>query len=512
MKKHKIITMQKFKLMVFLKKHTLTLFFLHLLNINIYAQEYKPFIENFTPKEYGNDFNPQNWSICEDTNSILYFGNYNSILEFDGNTWRHHKTGKNSGYVVSLLASKENIYVGGNNSFGYLNKKRKYISLSDSININYGNVWRIFKQNNTIIFFTQKALFLYKNNKIKILKPLGEKDNTFHLAFAAGDKIFVRQRNLGLLELKNNKLVIASDFELFKNYGIFGIHKTGKNKFIVVSREMGLYSMLETKTGYLTTRIYCPDDETIKKLSIIGSIKLKNTIALNTETEGIIFLNLKGEILYKITEKHGLISNDVKQIIQNRFNDIWAVTGNGISRINIDSPISFYDEKTGLTGNINKALHFNNKTYVASTNGLFVSDNNQANTFFKKIPNINNSIYTIENIDEFLFAGSKQSLIYTDSTKPVKFHEIHNISSMKIKYIPERQLIITGGNKGVFILKKQNKTFSIVNSFPELAANITDIEYEIDSDNKLTIWIATLKSGIFQIKTDNTNNFNYNFY
>ena len=49
----------------------------------------KPFIKNYLPEEYGS--HPQNWAAIQDNDGIMYFGNNEGVLEFDGETWRTTK-------------------------------------------------------------------------------------------------------------------------------------------------------------------------------------------------------------------------------------------------------------------------------------------------------------------------------------------------------------------------------------------------------------------------------------
>ncbi len=50
------------------------------------AQTGKPFIHNYTSKEY--KAHVQNWSIAQDSRGVMYIGNGDGILEFDGTSWR----------------------------------------------------------------------------------------------------------------------------------------------------------------------------------------------------------------------------------------------------------------------------------------------------------------------------------------------------------------------------------------------------------------------------------------
>ena len=65
------------------------LLFSLLLNAQSDPEKGLPFITNYSPKTY--KAYPQNWSIVEDDRGVMYFGNQNLILEYDGVKWNKIK-------------------------------------------------------------------------------------------------------------------------------------------------------------------------------------------------------------------------------------------------------------------------------------------------------------------------------------------------------------------------------------------------------------------------------------
>ena len=52
-----------------------------------HSQEQKQFfIQNYSPKTY--QASPQNWSIVQDKRGVMFFGNTDGILEYDGKNWK----------------------------------------------------------------------------------------------------------------------------------------------------------------------------------------------------------------------------------------------------------------------------------------------------------------------------------------------------------------------------------------------------------------------------------------
>lgn len=61
---------------------------------------------------------PQNFAVVQDARGIVYVGNYNGVMQFDGERWRLLQL-PNREIVRSLAVAGNRVYVGGYNSFGY---------------------------------------------------------------------------------------------------------------------------------------------------------------------------------------------------------------------------------------------------------------------------------------------------------------------------------------------------------------------------------------------------------
>ena len=75
-----------------------------------------PFIRNYTPDEY--DADPQNRSVIQDKRGVMYFGNTDGVLEYDGKNWRLIKVANNSAALSLTIDSSGIIYVGAFGEFG----------------------------------------------------------------------------------------------------------------------------------------------------------------------------------------------------------------------------------------------------------------------------------------------------------------------------------------------------------------------------------------------------------
>ncbi len=475
----------------------------------VFSQQRKPFIENFTPKNYGLSNHVQNWAVAQANDGIVYFGNSTKVLAFDGQNWDDIKVTPN-GFVLSLVKADNNrIYLGSINEFGYIdidnNGEKKYFSLSDKLkneDASFGEIRRVFYSNGTAYFFSQKQVYIYKNDKITTIKPT-VKGASFHLAFMLNNKLILRQRNLGLVKYNNGKLEFIKGTEIFKNYGVFGVIPF-KNKYLIITQEIGLYEYYPAKSI-----IFKIKNKSITKLNtykIFGAIKLHDkNIALNTDRNGLIIIDSIGNIKQIFNEKTGIIDNGVNAVHQDVYNDLWLATKNGISRVNYSSPISFYNEKTGLYGNVFTTKRFNGKLYVGTTNGLFVQTGDNENRFFKRVKAIKYSVTKLIIAGNSLVIGTKNGA-YTLNTKN-EIKQISNIDSRNILWVKEKKLLFAVGENGFAIYKHLNE-WELVKLNEEIIDNFIGFDYEI-VNNYVRLWAGSKTSGLFKIDVDGELNINY---
>ena len=127
----------------------------------IYAADIKsigvPNVRNYSKNIYqsGN----QNWSVTKDEKGIMYFGNSEGLLSFDGRDWQQYNLPNH--LTVRAVASDNHgkIYTGAFGEIGYWSADKNgilvYTSLSKLIPAKYildEEVWKIYVDEHRIIF------------------------------------------------------------------------------------------------------------------------------------------------------------------------------------------------------------------------------------------------------------------------------------------------------------------------------------------------------------------------
>ncbi|NIM11385.1 MAG: hypothetical protein GTO45_31020, partial [Candidatus Aminicenantes bacterium] len=197
-------------------KRLFFLFFAALLVQNLFCQNSgRKYFQNYSPKEY--KWHNQNWSILQDKRGIIYVGNNNGLLEFDGITWRKIIIPNRTVRSMALDENTGTIYIGGKDQIGFLTPDSKgtleYKSLLhqlDKDKQNFSEVWRTHFTKEGIYFRTWKYLFRWNpaSKQLNVWEPEA-KGYRFNASFTCNGKLFVHQRDVGLMQIKNNSLKLV---------------------------------------------------------------------------------------------------------------------------------------------------------------------------------------------------------------------------------------------------------------------------------------------------------------
>ncbi len=461
---------------------------------------------NYTQREYGDTCHSQNWSVVEDSRGIMHFGNSTRVLHYNGVNWDATRIPLHGGFVTSLAADPYgNIYVGANGEFGKLKPNEKgelqYISFSDSLDIEdsfFGTVWRTMLYNNGVLFFSQEKMFHWKGHEITVIDP----ETSFHLAFVVDDELFVRQREKGLMKYTDEGLILIPDGEVFRDFGIFGIFPAFEdNRYLVVTQEKGLYIYYFAEGHSGIKPLYSPHAGILNKSRIIGGTMLHNgKIALNTLNNGVIIINNEGNIKDIIDQNTGMRDNDVKQVFQDSWDNLWIALNTGVSRVNYSSPISFFDGHTGIDGSIQAVAKHNNKLFAGTSNGLFVENTNLSDKLydhFIKIEGFNKDVKNLVAVSGSLIIGTREGLYLYDKHGMIK--QIRDIDASSVYWSSGRNLLFVAGSEGFFVFNMPQ--MNLIKSYKDLVIrNPLAIAEKVATKREGTeLWTGTLNSGVFNI-------------
>ncbi len=460
-----------------------------------------PYVQNYTKAIYqsGN----QNWSITKDEHGIMYFGNSEGLLTFDGRYWQSYVMP--NGLIVRSVAAdgKGKVYAGGFGEFGYWQNNKagalKYHSLIDLIPKAHRpfneEIWKIYVDDGKVIFQSFGSIFIYADGKIDVITS--PNPNPYLFLFKIGKRYFVELVNTGLYELKTKKLEYIAGSNIMGNSGILSILPLSANKYLIGTAHNGLF----TYDGQQIKPWNTQANEFLKTYQLNnGAVIQGKYFAYGTILNGVIVIDTTGNIIQQVNKSSGLQNNTVLSLYTDKDQNLWAGLDNGIDRIEVNSPLYFYFDKTGRFGTVYSSIIFNNKIYLGTNQGLFYSDwfnNGNKQPFqsfdFKLIPGSQGQVWELSLQDGKLLCGHNAGTFQVDGNTISKVTLISG--GWTIKKLNADQLI-QGTYTGLAIYHKDNTGNWL---FDHKVEGFGEPSRYVEQDNRGQVWVSHAYKGIYKV-------------
>ncbi|MDO3625533.1 triple tyrosine motif-containing protein [Mucilaginibacter sp. BT774] len=457
-----------------------------------------PYVQNYTKAIYqsGN----QNWSVTRDEHGIMYFGNSEGLLTFDGKYWQSYRMP--NGLIVRSVAADGNgkVYAGGFGELGYWENNKSgqftYHSLNQLVPKKYQpineEIWKIYVDKSQVVFQSFGSIYIFKNGRINVVKG----PQPYLFLFKTGNRYFVEQVNSGLYELRGNKLEYVSGSNIMGNSGVLSILQLSANRYLIGTARNGLFIY---DSGQIKPW-YTPASDFLKNYQLNNGVRIGKYVAYGTILNGIIIIDTTGNVIQQINKSSGLQNNTVLSLYIDNEQNLWAGLDNGIDRIEINSPLYFYFDKTGRFGTVYSSIIFNNKIYLGTNQGLFYSDwieNGNRRLFqsfdFKLIPGSQGQVW------ELSLQGGKLLCGHNTGTFQVNGDAISKITTISggwtIKKLNNNQLI-QGTYTGLIIYKKDNSGNWV---FDHKIEGFGEPSRYVEQDNKGQLWVSHAYKGIYKV-------------
>jgi serine phosphatase RsbU (regulator of sigma subunit)/ligand-binding sensor domain-containing protein len=468
-------------------------------------------VYNFSPKTYG--ALEQNFALIQDQRGIMYFGNNQGVLEFDGVNWRIIRT-ENGSPVKSLNIDKEGrIYVGSVNEFGYLAPDsigmQRYHSLSDKLDIayqNFGEVWNTYITSNGIIFQSYNYLFIYIQDSIRIISskiPINE-------SFYINNILYTYLGNAGLAYLTGDSLTLLPGGEIFAKKFIYGIVEINPSVLLIATTSSGLYKMNINSTENITkiSRLKTPIDKILENVDIFTVTKIaEDKIALGTWGNGVLIVDTSWNLISSIDKNSGLQDQVIQRQYIDKSGNLWLALSNGISRIEINSPISYFNDRNGVLGTVQSITRFNNTIYTATTRGLYYQSNEAIDD---QLPQIRPAIFKIvkgfdevECWDVLTFRNKGEEILLVVTNNNITGVDHNNQSKVILSEVPwklyqsrlDPARVFVGLANGLTSIYRKNGTWID-------EGKIEGIDEEIrylSEDHLGNLWMGTQEQGVIKL-------------
>ena len=486
-----------------------------------------PLVRNYSTKEY-KAFS-QNWGFAQDNRGVLYFANGDGVLEYDGVHWRVIKIANDYSARSIAIDNNNRIYIGSTSEFGYLtaakNGALKYKSLLNKFDIKdrkFKVINKLFAIGDKIYFIAGDKLFCWNNEKIKswhLQKPC--------YCYKINNHIFIWQQNLGLKTILKDSIVNIKSGEFFSDMPIQNILPYKNNRMLVITRDSGIFVMsdpFKLKKGWAASifKFYNQADYYIESNQLLYSSILKNgNYAFSTLRGGTAIMNSDGALVQILDKSAGVQNETHNSVGQDKQNALWLLLDNGITRADISSPLSFWNDDLGLKGSVLSVIRFKDKIYAGTWQGLFYYNFSPGNVLYSDDMDKNISRFEMVN-------GIKSTcwdLLVVKNEKNREKDKLLVASSSGVYEIDQfsAKLLMSGGSVKLFRSEKDPSVIYVGTDDGVKCISVKDSGNNIkfksegkikgcdekiisfEEDSKGRIWISSEFSGIYMLefKTQN---------
>jgi serine phosphatase RsbU (regulator of sigma subunit) len=416
------------------------------------AQETGILIRNYLPKEYG-AFN-QVWCSVEDRTGAMWFGTSTHVVRYDGVSWTKILIQEGKAIRSLYEGSDGVIYVGAIGNFGYIRQKTsgefEFVSLVKNLPENeksFSDVWKIFEVNGEIIFQPSERVYFFKDKKrVASLTP----EHTFALSFYCNDRLFIRQRKIGLMEIRNHSLIPVAGGEQFANRRVLNIlpedPKQKNGPMLILEGDSGFYRM---EGNRIYKSAFKSNAFLANSFPLCASWIGDSLIAVGS-MNGSMFYRADGTLVEQLNSKNGLLDNSISSIRSDRNHFVWITTSQGITKIDLGSSARYYTNIKDVGGEPSTIVEFNQQIYFGTANGIFQFSD--SGSHFIPIPINLREVWKIRATDNYMYAATAEGV----------FQIAKNYTTKKISTAYAQDILIQdslmwiGERDGITILRKTN--------------------------------------------------------
>lgn len=480
------------------------------ITVSSVSQDNKPHIINLYKENYKAD--NKNWSIDQDEQGIMYFGNNIGLLEFDGIEWKLNQL-PGSQIVRSVAAqSNKTIFTGSYEEFGRWDRdisgELVYTSLSENLDKNLfrnNDFWKIWITDSLVYFQSFSSIFVYD---YKTIKTVSSGDNLLFLA-KVRDELLVQKMYESLYKLDGTDFSKIEGSDIFSNTDVRVILPYSTDQFLIGTTTRGVFiydgkSFTELNRNLSAVMI-------AKELNC-GIYTSRGTYLLGTILDGIYEVDNEGNITNHISSDITLQNNTVLSLFEDESNNIWAALDKGISYIQYIDNMSCYTDPGGNTGAVYDAAIWDNKLFIGTNQGVFYITKEDL-----KYPNALKNMKLVDGTQgqvwSFARVGNK---LYCCHNRDVK--EIHNDLHVSKYYTAAGVYRLTEANVDGrdLMLLSTYVSLTIIDKQTGDVYDLSDISEPIintEVDHLGNIWLEHANRGIYRCKLANDmksfSNFSY---
>jgi signal transduction histidine kinase len=326
-----------------------------------------PFMTSYTSHDLGAV--ASGWAIAEDSRGVIFVGLNNGLAEFDGQSWRYMETDDQDFFRSFALGRDGVLYTGAVGEIGYLAPdslgNTRYVSMIDRVPEEYrdfDDVWHVFARDDGIYFYTAVSIIRWTGSRMQVWP------GSFHVGGLVNGELYVREWGEGLKKLEGDSLRLVPGGDRFTDERIYVMVSYDDERMLVGTRTMGMF-LFDGKT-FEPFRTEADQFLRDNQIYLPGLRLQDGTFVIGTLAGGLVHMDHDGHVIRIIDRSAGLGDNTVTYLYQDSGGDLWLALNNGITRVEIESPLTIFDERRGINAAVQTFARHEGDLYAGSLAGI----------------------------------------------------------------------------------------------------------------------------------------------
>ncbi|MBK9248510.1 MAG: SpoIIE family protein phosphatase [Ignavibacteria bacterium] len=451
----------------------------------------EPTLRNYTPAKY--QAHGQNFGVTQDKRGVVYFANTSGVLEYDGATWRTIATTGNSIVRSVVCDSSGRIYVGARGEFGYLKPDstgattfKSLVHKLEKKDQDFLDVWRVFANQEGNWFVTNSSVFHWNNNRLTVIPAKQE----IVASFCVNGKIIIQERNFELYEISNKQYLKLPSTEITaKSMEIVSMLPLHSGQLLLITASNGLYKYdYQHLTPFQTNASELISTSRLSEATLLSD----GSIAIGTTRSGAIILNQSGNLLTVVNKSTGLQNENVKFLFSDRQSGLWFALNNGISRVELPTPLSFMTESKAPQGGVTDCIRHGGVLYFSTYEGLYTL--NERTGGFSPVSGISTTCWSLLSTPNGLLAATSEGVFVVENQSCRLLTQ--GFSFSLCKSITNPDVVYAGEKNSLSVLKLVPTGWTTTGSIPCPYNEL----HEILEDSDGWLWIPTIAKGIVKLR------------
>lgn len=463
-----------------------------------------PQVVNYNNEQYNGGI--QNWDVEQDKNGILYFGNNEGLLTFNGRYWNLFKLPNFTSVRSVGIDSKNRIYVGGQDEFGYFYPNAqgvlKYTSLLNLLPENMrklADIWGVSVVRDEVFFRSIHAILHYKDGVIKSYKT----NTNWMFMGAAKGKIFSQSSDSGLMIYDHGMWKPFCKDSVLNRSGITAVLPYSGDTLLVSMLKKGLFLVVNHQLKPLSGSL----NQVFLNERIYFATQISSDLyGVATTSGGVYIMNKKGNLVQKHNYQEGLQNNNVRGILLDKDKNMWLALDDGIAYVAINSAVKSISPDRNKQITSYAFRKYGKSIYIGTSNGLYrakintaMPDLSYSTASFEEVKNTKGQVWGLDEINnQLLMAHEDGTLLVKDDAATPLYSSIGTWMYQSMDNVYPSKEVIAGTYAGLQELTYDGSRFA--NGGKIAGINETLRFIVADNNNPDQIWASHPYHGVYKIE------------